>query len=167
MVYSQQSAFFAQGASRGIENPGDDLRMLASVLQDIMPVLARIQTRSPQTMPSGTAGPMSVETAASVALVSDLGADSLRRLTAYLDAHAEKNEGLENCAPLVAAAARALAGRDYAQSFTLLFDVYRTIALLRLDDPKLPLPGSIKNVAMDESQRYGGESKDSPGERPH
>lgn len=149
MAHSQPGAFFGQGAPRGMDNPGDDLRMLAAVFQDIMPVLARIQMRSPQTIPPGSSGQMSVETVAAVALVSDLGADSLRRLTAYLDANAGKFEGLENCAPLVAAAARALAARDYAQTFTLLFDIYRTIAMLRVDDQTLPLPGSIKNVSME------------------
>ncbi len=149
MAHSQPGAFFGQGAPRGMDNPGDDSRTLAAVFQDIMPVLARIQTRSPQTILPGSPGQMSVETVAAVALVSDLGADSLRRLTAYLDANAGKFEGLENCAPLVAAAARALAARDYAQTFTLLFDIYRMIAMLRLDDPRLPLPGSIKNVSME------------------
>jgi hypothetical protein len=140
-----------------MDNSGEDSRMLAAVLQDIMPVLARIQTRSPQTVLPGQFGQMSAETTAAVALVSDLGADSLRRLTAYLDAHAGKFDGLDSCAPLVAAAARALAARDYAQTFTLIFDIYRTIALLRADDPTLPLPGSIKNVAMD--GRKGDEAR--------
>ncbi len=153
-------AYSHQGASRGMENPnqGEDLRMLAAVLQDIMPALARIQTRTPPVMTPGPSGPISVETAAAVALVSDMGADSLRRLTAYLDAHAGKFEGLENCVPLATAAAQALAARDYARSFTLLFDIYRNIALLRSEDPKLPLPGSIKNVSIGESHKEEKES---------
>ncbi len=155
MAYSQH------GAPRGMENQGEDLRMLAAVLQDIMPALARIQTRTPPVMTPGPTGPMSVETAAAVALVSDMGADSLRRLTAYLDAHAGKFEGLENCVPLATAAAQALAARDYARSFTLLFDIYRNIALLRSEDPKLPLPGSIKNVSISESGREDKAEKES------
>lgn len=152
MVRSQQGAFLGQGAPRNMQNPGDDLRMLAGVLNDIMPVLDRIQARSPQPAAPGFYGQMPVETLAAVAFVSDLGADSLRRLTAYLDANAAKFEGLENCAPIVAAAARALAARDYAQSFTLLFDVYRTIALLRSGDPDLPTPGSMANPATEDRQ---------------
>lgn len=127
-----------------------------------MPVLARIQMRSPQMPLSGTFGQMPVEATAAVALVSDMGADSLRRLTAYLDANAEKFEGLENCAPLVASAARALAARDYAQTFTLIFDVYRTIAMLRAEEPRLPLPGSIKSVQSE--KRKGGEERGSEGD---
>ena len=148
MAHSHPAPFSDRARQEAWTIPAKTLRMVAAVFQDIMPVLARIQTRSPQTILPGSPGQMSAETFAAVALVSDLGADSLRRLTAYLDANAGKFEGLENCAPLVAAAARALAARDYAQTFTLLFDIYRTIAMLRLDDQKLPLPGSIKNVSM-------------------
>ncbi len=152
MVRSQQGAFSGQGAARNMPNSGDDLRMLAGVLNDIMPVLDRIQARSPQTAASGFHGQMPLETLAAVAFVSDLGADSLRRLTAYLDANATKFEALENCAPIVAAAARALAARDYAQGFTLLFEVYRVIAILRSDDPGLPAPGSIANLPAESRQ---------------
>ena len=172
MAYPQQSAFVSQGAPRGMPRPGEDLRMVAAVLQDIMPVLSRIQSRAPQTMSPGSFSQMPAETAAAVALVSDMGADSLRRLTAYLDAHAGKFEGLENCAPLVAAAAHALAAREYEQSFTLIFDVYRTIAVLRNDDPKLPLPGSVENVSMEghrtaEPHASGGEAPDGSSGPPH
>jgi hypothetical protein len=172
MAHSQAGAFNGQGALRGMDNPGEDTRMLAAVLQDIMPVLARIQTRSPQPMAPGLSGPISTETVAAVALVCDLGADSLRRLTAYLDANAGKFDGLENCAPLVAAAARALAARDYAQTFTLLFDIYRTIAMLRVDDQGLPLPGSVKIVSMegrkdDAARRSGADDQEASTGQPH
>lgn len=172
MAHSAPGAFFGQGAPRGMDIPGEDPRILAAVFQEIMPVLARIQTRSPQTILPGPSAQMSVETAAAVALVSDLGADSLRRLTAYLDANAGKFEGLENCAPLVAAAARTLAARDYAQTFTLIFDIYHTIALLRADDQRLPLPGSIKTAAMegrkgDEMRRSEGDNQEASSGPPH
>ncbi|MBV8473542.1 MAG: hypothetical protein JO234_09020 [Hyphomicrobiales bacterium] len=156
MAHFQAGAFFGQSTSRGADLSGDDSRTLAAVFQDIMPVLARIQMRSPQMPAPGTVGHMSAEAVAATALVADLGADNLRRLTAYLDDNAASFEGLEHCAPLVAAAARALAARDYAQTFTLLFDVYRTIAMLRSEEPKLPMPGSIKSVQM-EGRRSGDE----------
>lgn len=169
MAHGQSGAFFQHGATRGSDNPTEESRVLASVFQDIMPVLARIQMRSPA--PTAGFGQMPPETVAAVALVSDLGADNLRRLTAYLDAHAGKFEGLENCAPLVAAAARALAARDYAQCFTLFFDVYRAIAMLRAEDAGLPLPGSIKIVSADgrdgdEARRFDGDGSSSSG-APH
>jgi hypothetical protein len=163
MVRSQQGAFSGQGAARNMQNSGDDLRMLAGVLNDIMPVLARIQARSPQTAAPGSYGQMSLETLAAISFVSDLGGDSLRRLTAYLDANATKFEGLQNCAPIVAGAARALAARDYAQAFTLLFDVYRTIAVLRDDNPELPAPGSMANLPGED--RQGEETRPSDDKR--
>lgn len=166
MAHSQQGGFAGQSA-RFMEGSGEDLRALASVLQDIMPVLARIQTRSTQSPGLGFPGQTSVETAAAVALVSDLGADSLRRLTAYLDANAEKFQGLESCAPFVASAARALAARDYAQAFTHLFEVYRIIAVLRSDDPAIPTPGSIALKALEKraSAEVEAEREESKPER--
>jgi hypothetical protein len=138
-----------------MENPHEDLRELTAVLQDIMPVLDRIQNRSPQ--PGAVLfGGASVETLAAVALVGDLGADSLRRLTGYLDAHAKDFPGLEHCAPVVAGAARALAARNYAQAFALLFDVYRTITMMRLEDNTLPAPGSVA-PRLSERRSQGGE----------
>jgi hypothetical protein len=143
----------SQRGSRSSDNPGFNPGSVAStgvqdILRDIMPVLARLQMRAPQMPSPGPASPLSAEAAAAVALVSDMGADSLRRLTAYLDAHAGKFEGLENCVPLVTTAAHALAAGDYARSFTLIFDVYRAIAVFRADDPNLPLPASIKPADM-------------------
>jgi len=139
-----------QTPSRPMENAHEDLRELTAVLQEIMPILDRIQNRSPQAAALGVYGQSSVETLAAVALVSDLGADSLRRLTAYLDVHSEEFSDLENCAPLLAGAARALAARDYAQAFTLLFHVYRAITILRLEDPRLPAPASVPSrLAID------------------
>lgn len=43
MAYPQQSAFVSQGSPRGMPRSGEDLRLVAAVLQDIMPVLSRIQ----------------------------------------------------------------------------------------------------------------------------
>ena len=162
MAHAQSGAFFMHGA-RGADNSAEDSRVLAAVFQEIMPVLARIQMRSPQPTP-GSYGQQQTpaETVAAVALVSDLGADSLRRLTAYLDANAGKFEGLENCAPLIAAAARAFAARDYGQAFTLIFDVYRTIAMLRAADGALPFPSSIKTASLD--GRDGDETRHFDGD---
>jgi hypothetical protein len=167
MARPQQGAASGQNAPRpqenSFENVQQDLRELTAVLQDIIPTLDRIQNRSPQSAAQGLFAQQSVETLAAVALVSDLGADSLRRLTAYLDANAENFGGLENLAPVVAAAARSLAARDYAQAFTLLFDVYRNIAVLRLDDPRLPTPGSVKSHLTGASPRSGeAKREDSP-----
>lgn len=142
-----------QTPTRPMENPHEDLRELTAVLQDIMPILDRIQNRSPQAAALGVYSQTSVETLAAVALVSDLGADSLRRLTAYLDAHCEEFSELENCAPMLAGAARALAARDFAQAFTLLFHVYRAITLARLEDHRLPAPASVPSRLAGDAAR--------------
>ena len=116
---------------------------------------------------AGTSSPLPAETAAAVALVSDMGADSLRRLTAYLDAHVGQFEGLENCVPLVTTAAHALAAGDYARSFTLIFDVYRAIAVFRAEDPTLPLPASIKPAPMARGDNGESQSDASPPRPAH
>jgi hypothetical protein len=162
MARSNVEPASGQNPQRPMGQPQEDLGDLTAVLADIMPILDRIQNRSPQAGALGLFGHASVETLAAVSLVSDLGADSLRRLTAYLDAHAQNFSGLETCAPVVAAAARALAARDYAQAFTLLFEVYRTITLLRLEDNKLPAPGS---VTQRDARRSGSEKNE--GSPPH
>jgi hypothetical protein len=161
----------SQRGSRSLDNPGFNPGGLASsgvqdILRDIMPVLARLQTRAPQ-MQSPPFSPLSAEAAAAVALVSDMGADSLRRLTAYLDAHAGKFEGLENCVPLVTTAAHALAAGDYARCFTLIFDVYRAIAIFRAEDPNLPLPASINAAAMARGDSGEPQSDASPPRPAH
>jgi len=152
---SQNPGLTNPGFTPGSENPAGGLRFesfgVQEVLQDIMPVLARLQKRAPHTPQPAPSGPLPAEMTAAVALAADMAADSLRRLTAYLDAHAAKFETLENCVPAVTTAAHALAARDYARSFTLIFDVYRTIAVLRAEDPDLPLPASIKPGEMTRS----------------
>jgi|GEM_PF-2035693 len=153
MAHSQRGAPTSQNP--GLAHPGftpgsenQNSFGVQEVLQDIMPVLARLQKRAPQMPQPAPSGALPAEMTAAVALVSDMAADSLRRLTAYLDAHAAKFDTLENCVPVVTTAAHALAARDYARSFTLIFDVYRTIAVLRAEDPGLPLPASIKPGQM-------------------
>jgi len=169
MAHPASAAYFASSLPTGLYNPEGEPSVVSSVLQDIMPILARIQSRSPRAPMFGAPGQTPVETVAAVALVGDLGADSLRRLTAYLDEESTKHEGLEHCVPLVTGAAQALAAYDYAQAFTLIFDCYRTIATLRVGDPSLAMPGSIKNRThvgrSGEGRRTdeGDEHEDSPG----
>jgi hypothetical protein len=75
---------------------------------------------------------------AAVNLVGDITADSLRNLSAYLEANAGRHAGLENCVPIVTQAARSFAARDYAQAFNLIWLAYRVIATIRAADPQLP-----------------------------
>jgi hypothetical protein len=75
---------------------------------------------------------------AAVNLAGDITADSLRNLSAYLEANAGRHAGLENCVPIVTQAARSFAARDYAQAFNLIWLAYRVIATIRAGDPQLP-----------------------------
>jgi hypothetical protein len=75
---------------------------------------------------------------AAVSLVGDITADSLRNLSAYLEANAGRHAGLENCVPIVTQAARSFAARDYAQAFNLIWLAYRVIATIRAADPQIP-----------------------------
>jgi len=149
MAFTQQGGYFSFGAPMGFDNLSRDPGAMASVLQDIMPILAGLQSRSARSSGPWTAGQASPETVAAVALVADLGADNVRRLTAYLDEESSRHDGLDNCVPLVAAAAQALAAYDYAQAFTLIFDCYRTIAMLRVANPTMPMPSSTKRLATE------------------
>ena len=166
---SQNPGLNPPGFAQGTENLAGGFNSFGvrEVLRDIMPVLERLQMRAPQTPQAGPSSPLPAETSAAVALVSDMAADSLRRLTAYLDAHAGQFEALENCVPLVATAAHALAVRDYARSFTLIFDVYRAIAVFRAEDPNLPWPASIKPADLARGDRGETPSDASPPRPAH
>ena len=109
---------------------------------------------------------------AAVALVSDMGADSLRRLTAYLGSRAGKFEEPRKLRSAGRGGGPSVGGSRVEQSFTLIFDVYRTIAMLRNDDPKVPLPGSVENVSMEghrtaEPHASRGEAPDGSSGPPH
>jgi hypothetical protein len=125
-----------------------DTQTLITLLGNLMPLLMRLQTQTLGPMAPGygfapfSAGPMAapptLDHQAAVGLAEDITADSLRRLSAYLEAHAERHPGLETCVPIVTQAAHCFAAHDYAQAFGLVWQAYRAIAMLRATDPQLP-----------------------------
>jgi hypothetical protein len=73
-------------------------------------------------------------------LIGDMIAESLRTLSAYLEANAGQYAGLESCVPIVTQAAHRFAARDYAQAFNLIWLAYRVIETVRAADPRIPPP---------------------------
>ena len=140
-----------------------DIQQLVGLLDNLMPLLLRFQSQTfqPQAFQSqafpfqgpeqpfpGTpdnvaipnpalANPV-IDRQAAENLVGDIIADSLRTLSAYLEANAGRHAGVENCVPIVTQAAHRFAARDYAEAFNLIWLAYRTIETIRATDPQLP-----------------------------
>jgi hypothetical protein len=131
-----------------------DIQQLVGLLGSLMPLLLRLQSQGfeqpLQTMP----GPLPIPNAvldrqASENMMGDMIAESLRALSSYLEANAKQYAGLESCIPIVTQAAHCFAGRDYAQSFNLIWMAYRTIETIRTADPRVPL---LRQASTDQTQ---------------
>ncbi|MEH2561667.1 hypothetical protein [Bradyrhizobium sp. AZCC 2289] len=121
-----------------------DIQQLVGLLGNLMPLLMRLQSQAfeqPfQTMPGGLPIPNPVlDRQAAENMIGDMISESLRALSAFLQANAAQHAGLENCVPIVTQAAHRYAARDYAQAFNLIWLTYRTIETIRAADPRLPL----------------------------
>ena len=121
-----------------------DIQQLVGLLGNLMPLLMRLQSQAfeqPfQTMPGGLPIPNPVlDRQAAENMIGDMISESLRALSAFLQANAAQHAGLENCVPIVTQAAHKYAARDYAQAFNLIWLTYRTIETIRAADPRLPL----------------------------
>jgi hypothetical protein len=148
------------------QNPLPDTQMLITLLSSLMPLLQRMQSHMEiTTLPSFGAGNFSYENfargsfgqgnavaqnplidqQAAVSFVEDITADTLRNLSAYLDAYAEQYSELDRCVTLVTQAARCFAARDYNQCFELIWQAYRVIAAARSMNPQLP---SLRTAAQ-------------------
>jgi hypothetical protein len=137
MAVSNSSA----GATQ--QPPSPDIQQVIALLGNLMPLLMRFQSQALgqafQPSLGGFAAPdPALDQQAAVSLVSDITADSLRALSSYLEAHAGRNAGLEQCIPIVTQAAHSFAARDYAQAFNLIWQAYRVITMIRAADPQLP-----------------------------
>lgn len=125
-----------------------DTQTLITLLGNLMPLLMRFQAQTVGPMHPGyglapdIAGPMGappmLDHQAAVNLVEDITADSLRRLSTYLETNAGRHAGLDTCVPIVTQAAHCFAAHDYAQAFGLVWQAYRAIAMLRASNPQLP-----------------------------
>jgi hypothetical protein len=131
-----------------------DIQQLVGLLGNLMPLLMRLQSQAfeqPfQTMPGSLPIPNPVlDRHAAENMIGDMIAESLRALSAFLEANAAQHAGLENCVPIVTQAAHRFAARDYAQAFNLIWLTYRTIETIRAADPRLPL---LRQGSTDQTQ---------------
>ncbi len=131
-----------------------DIQQLVGLLGNLMPLLMRLQSQTfeqPfQTMPGSLPIPNPVlDRQAAENMIGDMIAESLRALSAFLEANAAQHAGLENCVPIVTQAAHRYAARDYAQAFNLIWLTYRTIETIRAADPRLPL---LRQGSTDQTQ---------------
>jgi hypothetical protein len=131
-----------------------DIQQLVGLLGNLMPLLMRLQSQAfeqPfQTMPGGLPIPNPVlDRQAAENMIGDMISESLRALSAFLQANAAQHAGLENCVPIVTQAAHRFAARDYAQAFNLIWLTYRTIETIRAADPRLPL---LRQGSTDQTQ---------------
>jgi hypothetical protein len=130
------------GATATPFEPSLDIQQLIALLGGLMPLLLRFQSQTvfqPRSGFSGFALPdPALDQQAAANLASDITANSLRNLSAYLEVHAGQHAGLENCIPLVTQAARSFAMHNYAQALNLIWEAYRVIAMVRAVDPQLP-----------------------------
>ena len=126
-----------------------DIQQLVGLLGSLMPLLLRFQSQGfaqplehPfQGMPGNVVMPNpALDHQAAQNLIGDMIAESLRTLSAYLEANAALHAGLESCVPIVTQAAHRFAARDYAQAFNLIWLTYRAIETIRAADPRIPLP---------------------------
>jgi hypothetical protein len=130
------------------EQQQPDIQQLVALLGNLMPLLLRFQSQTVLQAPMGTGhilGPGNLplpdpmlDHQAAVNLAGDVTASLLRNLSAYLEIHAARHPGLENCIPIVTQAARWFAARDYAQALNLIWQAYRVIAMVRAANPHLP-----------------------------
>src|SRR6266568_7613619 len=91
--------------STASQPPLQDTQTLAALLGSLLPLLLQIQSQGQQphglgpSSPLGFANPSSfnpmIDHQAAVELVEDMTADSLRRLSAYLETYAPRYAGLE------------------------------------------------------------------------
>jgi hypothetical protein len=141
-----------------------DIQSLIALLGSLVPLLLRIQSQNPMSMSpllQGGAGPYAlanplVDQQAAVTFVEDLTAQSLHRLSAYLEANTGKYPALGSCVPIVTQATHCLAARDYAQAFELIWQAYRLITAIRATNPQLPPLRAVEPGAPMSSQTGSG-----------
>jgi hypothetical protein len=146
------------------QSQAPDTQTIIGLLGNLMPLLLQLQSQYPGQSyfaPSGFAAPdfaagpgnlpgnllgnlpppnPMLDRQAAVEMIEDINANALKTLSAYLENHANQHPGLADCIPIVTQAARAFAARDQAQTFNLMWQAYRAIAMARAMDRELPPP---------------------------
>jgi len=123
--------------------PQQETQTLITLLGNLMPLLLQIQSQSLAQVsplsPTGLTAPNPIiDHQAAVNFVEDMTADSLRTLSAFLEANAARYAGLETCVPIITQAIHYFAARDFGQAFNLIWQTYRVIAAVRATNPHLP-----------------------------
>ena len=123
--------------------PNPDVEQLVGLLSGLMPLLLHFQSQTQQQ--PYQAGNFAVpdpalDRQAAESLIRDMIAESLRTLSAYLEANAGPYASLQSCVPIVTQAAHRFAARDYTQAFNLVWLTYRAIETIRAADPRIPPP---------------------------
>ena len=123
--------------------PNPDLEQLVGLLSGLMPLLLHFQSQTqqqPYQAGNFVVPDPALDRQAAESLIGDMIAESLRTLSAYLEANAGLYAGLQSCVPIVTQAAYRFAARDYAQAFNLIWLMYRAIETIRTADPRIPPP---------------------------
>jgi len=145
------------------QSPAPDTQMIIGLLGNLMPLLLQLQSQYPGQVSQGSFGqgfgqagfaapdlatgfgnlappnPM-LDHQAAIEMIEDINANALRILSAYLENYANQHAGLADCVPIVTQAVRLFTARDHAQTFNLIWQAYRAIAMARALDPQLPPP---------------------------
>ena len=120
-----------------------DIEQLVELLSGLMPLLLHFQSQTqqhPYQAGNFAVPDPALDRQAAESLIGDMIAESLRTLSAYLEANAGLYADLQSCAPIVTQAAHRFAARDYAQAFNLIWLTYRAIQTIRTADPRIPPP---------------------------
>jgi hypothetical protein len=123
--------------------PNPDIEQLVGLLSGLMPLLLHFQSQTqqqPYQAGNFVVPDPALDRQAAESLIGDMIAESLRTLSAYLEANAGLYAGLQSCVPIVTQAAHRFAARDYAQAFNLIWLTYRAIETIRTADPRIPPP---------------------------
>ena len=120
-----------------------DIEQLVGLLSGLMPLLLHFQSQTqqqPYQAGNFVVPDPALDRQAAESLIGDMIAESLRTLSAYLEANAGLYAGLQSCVPIATQAAHRFAARDYAQAFNLIWLTYRAIETIRTADPRIPPP---------------------------
>jgi len=123
--------------------PNPDIEQLVGLLSSLMPLLLHFQSQTqqqPYQAGNFVVPDPALDRQAAESLIGDMIAESLRTLSAYLEANAGLYASLQSCVPVVTQAAHRFAARDYAQAFNLIWLTYRAIETIRAADPRIPPP---------------------------
>ena len=141
MSASNPSAATASQSQSQPPTPG--IEQLVGLLSSLMPLLLHFQSQTqqqPYQAGNFVVPDPALDRQAAESLIGDMIAESLRTLSAYLEANAGLYANLQSCVPIVTQAAHRFAARDSAEAFNLIWLTYRASETIRAADPRIPPP---------------------------